>query len=119
MPNDIHSIKRNDDPIFKPIFGKVVIKIDKQPERKYGSLYLPQKDRSSSTIGKVHAVYEGTETSEGYIEPQVSVGDTVIFGQFTGTALEMGKDLYVVCREHDLLTIIEFPGEKPIIEEVH
>lgn len=121
IPMSIDSPIKEATPIFEPIFGKIVVKIEKNPERKYGNVILPQKNAMSSTMGKVYAVYQAEETPEGYVEPQVSVGDTVLFGQFTGTAINVGRDLFVICREHDLLTILRFDeeeGEKPIIEEV-
>jgi chaperonin GroES len=105
-------------PVFKPIFGKVIVKLDNQPERRYGSLFLPQRGQDRSSIGTIHAVYEPTETVDGKIEPQVKVGDTVVFGQFTGTLMQIGADSFVICREHDLLTVIQFPGDKPNIDEI-
>jgi chaperonin GroES len=108
------------EPHFEPIFGKVIIKVTKDAERKYGSLYLPQRSMARSTIGTVHAVYKAATLSDGAVaEPEVSVGDTVIFGQFTGTTLEIGSELFVVCKEHDLLTKVSFPsGTPPEIEEL-
>lgn len=105
-------------PTFEPIFGKVVIRIEQVSERKYGSLVLPQRERGMASMGKVHAVYAAEQTADGLIEPQVKVGDTVIFGQFTGTAVSVGRETFVICKEHDLLTIIRPVGELPEIEEV-
>jgi chaperonin GroES len=103
---------------FLPIFGKVVIKIEENPERTYGNLYLPQRDSGRQTVGKVVAVYEPAETPEGRVEPQVAVGDMVIFGQYTGTILTVAREQYIICREHDLLTVIKFSDSLPDIEEV-
>lgn len=111
------TINRDAEPIFKPIFGKVVIKIDSDPDRMYGKLYLPQRERTRTSIGKVISVYESTVMDGEEIVPQVKLGDTVIFGQFTGTSIEIGNEVYIICREQDLLTIVEFPGERPIVEE--
>jgi len=103
-------------PKFYPIFGKVVVKIDDAPERMYGKLHLPQRDRERSTIGKIHAVYAAEETLEGRIEPQVKVGDTVLFGQYTGTTIAIGRDLFIICKEHDLLCVLDFEPSLPIEE---
>jgi chaperonin GroES len=106
-------------PEFKPIFGKIVVKVDKTPERTFGRIILPQRSADQSTIGTVHAVYEPTETSDGLIESQVKVGDKVLFGQFTGTAVSIGHDIFIICKEHDLLSVLIPAGDSvPDIEEV-
>lgn len=73
----------------------------------------------ASNIGTIIAVYEATETPEGIIKPEVSVGDMVLFGQFTGTAVTIGRSLYVICREHDLLSVLEYADPVDIEEVVN
>lgn len=107
------------EPVFKPIFGKIVIEIDMNPERKYGKIVLPQSSRERTSIGKIYAVYETEKDADGNdIGPRVKIGDTVIFGMFTGTTMSIGNKTFIICKEHDLLTIVEFPGSVPIVEEV-
>jgi chaperonin GroES len=119
MPTPAPMIPLDAEPEFEPIFGKIVIKVDEAPERKYGQLYLPQRDRERTVIGRIHAVYPAATDGNEEIHPQVSVGDTVIFGQYTGTSITINRELYIICKEHDLLSIVRFPdGQLPDIEEV-
>ena len=112
-------IPLNAKPIFEPIFGKIVIKVDQEPERMYGQLYMPQRSRDQTIIGKVYAVYPAATDGNEEIHPQVSIGDTVIFGQYTGTTINVNRDMFIICKEHDLLSIVRFPNDAiPDIEEV-
>lgn len=103
---------------FRPIFGKIVIKVEDPAEKRYGNIILPSRDRQYTTVGLVHAVYEAEETSEGTISPQVKVGDTVIFGQFTGTMITIDRETYIICKEHDLLSILDI-DEDPATLLIH
>lgn len=113
-------IDPNAIPSFRPVFGKVVIEVDMSTERTYGSLILPLQDPFRQSIGTVVAVYEATQLSDGsYIQPEVSVGDIVLFGQFTGTSVKIAGKVFVICKEHDLLSVLDFTtADVPLIEEV-
>jgi chaperonin GroES len=117
VKSEINITNAQSVPTFYPIFGKVVIKVEDVKERRYGQLYLPQSSAARSSIGIIHAVYEPEDTPDGRVEPQVKVGDTVIFGQFTGTVVTVGKEMYIICKEHDLLTIVEF-ADTPVVEAI-
>ena len=115
-------IDPNATPTFYPVFGKVVIEVDTSTERTFGKLILPLQDPSRQSIGKIVATYELYTSPDGErISPEVSVGDIVLFGQFTGTAVKIAGQTYVICKEHDLLARLEFSdgGAEPMIEEVH
>jgi len=89
---------------FQPIRGKIVIEIT-NTEAKYGSLILPQRSMETRTIGTVYAVYEPFTSGHDLVEPQVEIGDKVIFGKFGGTNLAIGRRHFIVMREQDLLCV--------------
>lgn len=100
--------------MFEPIFGKVVIEVEASNLRRTASgLYVPAVEASLRTFGVVCAVYEPTAAEEGGppIAPQVRVGDHVVFGQYTGTEIEIAGKYYIICREQDLLSIVFFNAE--------
>ncbi len=103
-----------EQPLFEPIFGKVVVKVENSNVHKRGSLFVPTPNVSLRTYGEVHAVYPATvEPGTGeVIEPQVKVGDKVLFGQYSGTEVSLGGSDYIIIREQDLLTIVHFRADE-------
>jgi chaperonin GroES len=58
--------------------------------------------------GKVISVGPGQHTAMGQLlEPTVKEGDVVILPQMGPTVLNHGNDEYLVCKENEILAIIE------------
>jgi chaperonin GroES len=58
--------------------------------------------------GKVVAVGPGKMLDNGErISPSVKKGDTVVFGKYAGTEIEIKDTKHVIMRESELLGVIE------------
>ncbi len=77
-------------------------------EKSFGG---PQVTRDGVTVakekpqrGKVTAVGDGTRTKNGTrIKPDVKKGDTVLFGKYAGTDIQIDGDEYKIVRENEIL----------------
>jgi chaperonin GroES len=87
---------------IKPLGTRVLIEVQDAEERTSSGIIIPDSAQEKPQRGTVVAVGPGTkdETME------VKVGDTVLYGKYSGTELKLeGKD-YLMMSQSDILAII-------------
>ena len=92
----------------KPLEDRVLIK-PLEPETKTASgIYLPESAKEKPMQGKVVAVGPGKMLDNGErITPSVKKGDTVVYGKYAGTEIEIKDVKHIIMRESELLGVIE------------
>ena len=92
----------------KPLEDRVLIK-PIEPEKKTKSgIYLPETAKERPMQGKVVAVGPGKLLDNGErLKPSVKKGDTVVYGKYAGTEIEMKDTQHLIMRESELLGVIE------------
>ncbi len=92
----------------KPLEDRVLIK-PIEPEKKTTSgIYLPESAKEKPMQGKVVAVGPGKLLDNGErVVPSVKKGDTVVFGKYAGTEIEIKNVSHMILRETELLGLIE------------
>ena len=92
----------------KPLEDRVLIK-PLEPETKTTSgIYLPESAKEKPMQGKVVAIGPGRLLDSGErVKPSVKKGDTVVFGKYSGTEIEIKNIAHVIMRESELLGLIE------------
>ena len=92
----------------KPLEDRVLIK-PLEPETKTASgIYLPETAKEKPMQGKVVAVGPGKLLDNGErMKPVVKKGDTVVFGKYAGTEIEIKGETHMILRESELLGLIE------------
>ena len=79
---------------IEPIGEMVLIAMENAPEKTDSGLLLPEEAREKMNVGLVEAV--------GPDAKSISVGDRVIYSQYSGTKIEwMGMD-YLLIQEEDI-----------------
>ncbi|MFL1894980.1 co-chaperone GroES [Aquimarina sp. W85] len=87
---------------IKPLSDRVVIEPLPAEKQTASGLYIPDSAQEKQQKGKVAAVGNGKKDHD----MTVKVGDTVLYGKFSGTELKLdGKD-YLIMREDDILAIV-------------
>jgi chaperonin GroES len=77
-------------------------------EKTKSGIYLPDAAKEKPTKGKVIAAGPGKLDDKGKrMELGVRVGDTVYYGKYSGTEVEIDAEKYVILRESDLLGVLE------------
>jgi len=75
-------------------------------------LVLPDSALEKPQKGVVLAVGPGKKLDNGtLVVPDVSVGDTVLYGKYSGTEVQLGGKDYVILRAEDVLGVLT--GTKP------
>ena len=88
---------------LKPLGDRVVVKPLSEEDMKTPSgIYIPDTAKEKPQKGNVVAVGAGTKENP----VSVKVGETVLYGKYSGTELKYeGKD-YLIMKESDILAIV-------------
>ncbi|HKK79754.1 MAG: co-chaperone GroES [Bacteroidetes bacterium] len=88
---------------MKPINDRVVVKPAAAEEKTQGGIIIPDTAKEKPQRGEVVAVGPGKDGNE----LTVSVGDTVLYGKYSGQELQYRGEDYLIMREDDILVILE------------
>ena len=71
-------------------------------------IYLPESAKEKPMKGKVVAMGPGKLLDNGErVKPGVKKGDTVVYGKYSGTEVEIKNVNHLIMRESELLGVIE------------
>jgi chaperonin GroES len=91
----------------KPLADRVVVLPLDEDEQMRGSLYIPDTAKEKPQSGRIVAVGEGKLSDEGVrIQPDVEVGQTVLYGKYSGTEVTVEGEEYLILRESDILAVL-------------
>ena len=86
---------------IKPLADRVLI-LPAPAEEKIGGIIIPDTAKEKPLRGKVVAAGNGTKDEEMILKE----GDTVLYGKYAGTELELEGEKYLIMRQSDVLAII-------------
>ncbi len=87
----------------KPLSDRVLVEPAAAEEVTSGGIIIPDSAKEKPLKGTVKAIGNGTKD-----EPMVvKVGDTVLYGKYSGTELEFDGVKYLMMRQSDILAVIE------------
>ena len=92
---------------IKPLGDRVLVEPKKESEEKIGSLYVPDTAKEKPQEGKVIEVGQGKYEDGKLVSLEVKVGDTVLYGKYSGTEIKHGGHDYLIVRESDILAVIK------------
>lgn len=93
---------------LKPLDDGLVIKQLEAEEKTTGGIILPDSAKEKPQVGKVVAVGPGKTLDNGKTAKMtVKKGDEVIYPKYMGSEVEVNGDKYIICKESDILGIIE------------
>lgn len=92
---------------IKPLADRVVVKALEEAEQMRGTLYIPDTAKEKPQEGEVVAVGPGKLSDEGARIPMdVSAGDRVLYGKYSGTEVTVDGGEYLILRESDILAVV-------------
>ncbi len=93
---------------IKPLDDRIVVEQASAEEKTAGGIVLPETAKEKPQRGKVLAVGPGKLLDSGQRGTlNVSVGDEVFYGKYSGTEVEISGKKYTVIRESDVLAVLE------------
>ncbi len=98
---------------FRPLHDRVVVKRLDAEEKTASGIIIPDTAQEKPSQGEIVAVGPGGRDEAGKLVPlDVKVGDTVLFGKWSGTEVKIdGKDLLIM-KESDIMGVLELTAAK-------
>ena len=92
---------------IKPLADRVVVEPLEETEEMRGGLYIPDTAKEKPQQGTVVAVGPGRRTEQGeLIEVELSEGDRILYGKYSGTEVTVDGSEYLIIRESDVLAVL-------------
>jgi chaperonin GroES len=92
---------------IKPLADRVVVTPLEEDEQMRGGLYIPDTAKEKPQQGKIVALGPGKLSDEGTrVEPDVELGQTVLYGKYSGTDVTIDGEEFLILRESDILAVI-------------
>ena len=93
---------------LKPLDDRVVVKPQEPEEKTAGGIVLPEAAKEKPLMGKIVAIGSGKLLDSGKRSAMsVKKGDTVLYGKYGGSDVEVDGTEYKILRESEILGIIE------------
>ena len=87
---------------IKPLADRVLIQPTPAEEVTMAGIIIPDSAKEKPLKGEVLAVGNGTKDEEMILK----VGDTVLYGKYAGTEIELEGKKYLMMRQSDVLAVI-------------
>ena len=88
---------------IRPLSDRVLIEPAEAEVKTAGGIIIPDSAKEKPLKGKVVATGNGTKDEEIVVK----VGDTVLYGKYAGTEIEVEGAKYLMMRQSDILAIVE------------
>ncbi|WP_290396303.1 co-chaperone GroES [uncultured Duncaniella sp.] len=87
---------------IRPLADRVLIEPTAAEETTMAGIIIPDSAKEKPLKGKVLAVGNGTKDEEMILNP----GDTVLYGKYAGTEIEIEGVKYLMMRQSDVLAVV-------------
>jgi chaperonin GroES len=91
----------------KPLEDRVLVKPIEAESKTASGIYLPEASKEKPVRGTVVATGPGKRLDNGQrAKMSVGNGDTVVYGKYSGTEVEIKGEKHLIIRESELLGVI-------------
>lgn len=88
---------------LKPLADRVLIKPAAAEEVTASGIIIPDTAKEKPLKGEVIAVGNGTKDEEMILKE----GDTVLYGKYAGTEIDLDGDKVLIMRQNEVLAVVE------------
>ncbi|MEO1207653.1 MAG: co-chaperone GroES [Pseudomonadota bacterium] len=93
---------------FRPLHDRVVVKRVDSETKTAGGIIIPDSAAEKPQEGEVIAVGPGARGDDNELVPlDVSVGDRILFGKWSGTEVKIDGEDLLIMKETDIMGVIE------------
>ena len=93
---------------IRPLHDRIVVKRVDEQETLASGIIIPDSAKEKPQKGEVVAVGKGKRGDDGkLIELDVQVGDSILFGKYSGSEIKLDGVEYMIMREDEVLGIVE------------
>ena len=87
---------------IRPLGDRVVVEPAKAEEKTVSGIIIPNDAQEKPNQGTVVAIPEKSDDNK----VTVKVGDTVLYGQYAGTEIDIAGNNYLIMSETDILAVV-------------
>ena len=87
---------------IKPLADRVLVLPAPAEEKTICGIIIPDSAKEKPLKGKVIAIGNGTKDEEMVVKPD----DTVLYGKYAGTEIELDGEKYLIMKQSDILAIL-------------
>ena len=92
---------------IRPLRDRVVVRRKEEDELSAGGILLPGSAKEKPNQGEVVAVGDGAVLDSGEVRPvALTVGDVVIFGQYSGNAVKIDGEELIIMSESEIYGVV-------------
>jgi chaperonin GroES len=92
---------------LRPLHDRVIVKRVEQETTTSSGIVIPDSAAEKPDQGEVIAVGPGKRGDDGHrIEPDLKVGERVLFGKYAGQAVKLDGEELLVLREEDVVAVV-------------
>jgi chaperonin GroES len=96
---------------FRPLHDRVLVRRIDAEEKTAGGIIIPDTAKEKPQEGEIVAAGPGGRNEQGQLVPlDVSPGDRVLFGKWSGTEVKIDGQDYLIMKESDLLGVVDKAG---------
>jgi chaperonin GroES len=93
---------------IRALQDRIVVKRIEAKDSTAGGLFIPGSAQEKPQEGTVVAVSRGKRLEDGSLSPlDVTVGDHVLYGKYTGSEIRLAGEEYLIMREDEVLGVLE------------
>ena len=93
---------------IRPLHDRVIVRRVEEKKTTASGLIIPDSSAEKPSRGEIIAAGKGKINAQGDLIPlDVKVGDTVMFGQYSGSEITVGEETLLVMSEDEIVAVIE------------
>ncbi len=93
---------------IRPLQDRVIVERLESEEKTASGLIIPDSAKEKPQLGKIIAAGKGKVREDGTIQPiDLKVGDTVLFGKYSGQEVKVENQEVLIMREDDIYGVVE------------
>jgi chaperonin GroES len=92
---------------IRPLHDRVIVRRLEEERKTASGIVIPDSAAEKPDQGEIIAVGNGKIMDDGKVRPlDVKVGDRVLFGKYSGQAVKIKGEEFLVMREEDIMGVI-------------
>ena len=93
---------------FRPLHDRVLVRRVYEDEKTSGGIIIPDTAKEKPSQGEVVSVGPGERDDNGNrVTLDVKKGDTILFGKWSGTEVNVTGEELLIMKESDIMGIVE------------
>jgi chaperonin GroES len=93
---------------IRPLHDRVIVKRLEEERKTASGIVIPDSAAEKPDQGEVMAIGNGRILDDGKLRPlDIKVGDTILFGKYSGQTVRVKDDELLVMREEDIMGVVE------------